>query len=151
MGTPSIFDPSPWWPWTRRMLAVFRIVAGLIFISAGTTKVFGYPPGPPDLPAFDPLTQVGFGGLLEVVGGAAIVLGLFTRPVAFILAGEMAVAYFQFHAPASFFPTVNQGIPAVLYCFFFLYLVFAGAGAWSLDARIARSRKTRGGAQQEPA
>lgn len=151
METPSIFDPSPWWPWTRRMLAVFRIVAGLIFISAGTTKVFGFPPGPADMPPFDPLTQIGFGGLLEVVGGAAIVLGLFTRPVAFILAGEMAVAYFQFHAPASFFPTVNQGIPAVLYCFFFLYLVFAGAGAWSLDARIARSRKAGEGVQHEPA
>lgn len=151
METPSIFDPSPWWPWTRRMLAVFRIVAGLIFISAGTTKVFGYPPGPPDMPPFDALTQIGFGALLEVVGGAAIVLGLFTRPVAFVLAGEMAVAYFQFHAPASFFPTVNQGIPAVLYCFFFLYLVFAGAGAWSLDGLIARSRATGSGAQHEPA
>lgn len=139
MALPSIFDPTPW-PWTGRMLAVFRIVAGLIFISAGTTKVFGYPPGPPDLPPFDPLTQVGIGGLLEVVGGLAVVLGLFTRPVAFVLAGEMAVAYWQFHAPGSIFPTVNMGIPAVLYCFFFLYLVFAGAGAWSLDGLIARRR-----------
>lgn len=147
---PSIFDPSPW-PWTDRMLAVFRIVAGVIFISAGTTKVFGFPPGPPDLPPFDPLTQVGFGALLEVVGGAAIVLGLLTRPVAFLLAGEMAVAYWQFHAPASIFPTVNQGIPAVLYCFFFLYLIFAGAGAWSLDGLIARSREGGDRAQHEPA
>jgi putative oxidoreductase len=138
-GLGWIFDPSPS-PWTGRMLAVFRIVAGLIFLSAGTMKVFGYPPGPPDMPPFDPLTQVGFGALLEVVGGLAIVLGLLTRPVAFVLAGEMAVAYWQFHAPASIFPTVNQGIPAVLYCFLFLYLTFAGAGAWSLDAWIARSR-----------
>ncbi len=144
----SIFDPSPW-PWSGRMLAVLRVVAGLIFLSAGTMKVFGYPPGPPDVPPFDPLTQIGIGGLLEVVGGAAIVLGLFTRPVAFVLAGEMAVAYFQFHAPASFFPTVNQGIPAVLYCFLFLYLVFAGAGPWSLDVLIARSRAGGGRAQHE--
>ena len=138
-GLGWIFEPSPS-PWTGRMLAIFRIVAGLIFISAGTTKMFGFPPGPPDMPAFDPLTQIGFGALLEVVGGLAIVLGLLTRPVAFVLAGEMAVAYFQFHAPASFFPTVNQGIPAILYCFLFLYLTFAGAGPWSLDALIARSR-----------
>lgn len=136
---PSILDPSPW-PWTDRMLAVFRIVAGVIFISAGTTKVFGFPPGPPDLPPFDPLTQIGFGALLEVVGGAAIVLGLLTRPVAFVLAGEMAVAYWQFHAPASVFPTVNMGIPAILYCFLFLYLTLAGAGAWSVDGLIARRR-----------
>lgn len=123
------------------MLAVFRIVAGLIFLSSGTMKVFGYPPHPAvEMPPFDPLTQVGIGGLLEVFGGLAIVLGLFTRPVAFVLAGEMAVAYFQFHAPQSFFPTVNNGIPAILYCFLFLYLLFAGPGAWSLDALIARAR-----------
>ncbi|HSL81954.1 MAG TPA: DoxX family protein, partial [Thermoanaerobaculia bacterium] len=137
MRSPSIFDPSPW-IWTDRMLAVFRIVAAVIFISTGTTKMFGFPPGPPDMPPFDPLTQIGFGALLELVGGAAILLGLLTRPVAFVLSGEMAVAYWQFHAPASIFPTVNMGIPAVLYCFFVLYLVFAGAGAWSLDGLIAR-------------
>jgi putative oxidoreductase len=147
---PSIFDPTPW-PWTDRMLAVFRVVAGVIFISAGTTKVFGFPPGPPDLPPFDPLTQIGFGALLEVVGGAAIVLGLLTRPVAFVLAGEMAVAYWQFHAPASIYPTVNMGIPAVLYCFLFLYLVFAGAGAWSLDGLIGRRRAGGGRGRHEPA
>jgi putative oxidoreductase len=134
----SLFEPSNS-PWTGRMLAVFRIVAGLMFISFGTMKVFGYPHSPM-VPPFHPFTQVGIGGLLETFGGLAIVLGLLTRPVAFILAGEMAVAYFQFHAPASFFPSVNMGTPAVLYCFFFLYLAFAGAPVWSVDSLIARRK-----------
>src|ERR1700720_4263941 len=80
------------------------------------------------------------GGVPEVVGGVLIMLGLFTRPVAFVLAGEMAVAYFQFHFPQSFFPTVNNGVAAALYCFLFLYMVAAGGGAFSIDAAIARSR-----------
>ena len=122
------------------MLSVFRIVAGLIFVTAGTMKLFNYPPLPPGQPPIELMSQMGIGGILETVGGLAIVLGLLTRPVAFVLAGEMAVAYFQFHAPQAFFPTSNGGIPAILYCFFFLYLIFAGAGTWSLDARIARSR-----------
>lgn len=126
--------------WNDRMLAVFRAVAGLLFVSFGTMKVFGFPHSPM-VPAFNPLTEVGIGGLLEVIGGVAIVLGLFTRPVAFVLAGEMAVAYFQFHAPQSFWPSVNMGVPAVMYCFFFLYLTFVGAPAWSIDARLVRSRR----------
>lgn len=136
----SIFEPSPS-PWTGRMLSIFRIVAGLIFITSGTMKLFGYPPGPPEMGPIPLMSQMGIGGVLEVVGGAAIVIGLFTRPVAFVLAGMMAVAYFQFHAPQAFFPTSNGGIPAIMYCFFFLYLVFAGAGEWSADAAIARSRR----------
>lgn len=136
----SIFDPSPW---SDRMLAVLRIVAGVVFISAGTMKLFGYPPSPVPLGPIHLLSQLGIGALLETFGGLAIVLGLFTRPVAFVLAGEMAVAYFQFHFPQSFFPTVNNGIPAVLYCFLFLYLTFAGAGAWSVDRLIARARRGR--------
>ena len=83
---------------------------------------------------------MGIGGILEFVGGILIVIGLFTRPTAFILSGTMAVAYFQFHAPGSFWPTVNMGIPAIMYSFFFFYLVFAGGGAWSLDNVIARRR-----------
>jgi putative oxidoreductase len=138
----SIFEPSPR---ASRMLAILRIVAGLVFVSAGTMKLFNYPPsGQPGLPV--PLaSQMGVGALLEVVGGLAIVLGLLTRPVAFVLSGEMAVAYFQFHFPQSFFPTVNNGIPAVLYCFLFLYLAFAGAGAWSIDEGLARSGRDRRG------
>lgn len=136
----SIFEPSPS-PWTSRMLSIFRIVAGVAFVTFGTMKVFGYPPLPPGTPPFGLLSQAGIGGILEVVGGSAIILGLLTRPVAFVLAGEMAVAYLQFHAPLSVFPSVNLGAPAILYCFFFLYLVFAGAGPWSIDALIARSRR----------
>ena len=128
-------------PWSSRMLSIFRIVAGLLFISAGTMKLFGFPASPiPDSAPVELLSQMGIGGLLEVVGGLAVVLGIFTRPVSFVLAGEMAVAYFQFHFPQGFWPTSNMGVPAVMYCFFFLYLMFAGAGTWSLDALIARSR-----------
>jgi putative oxidoreductase len=135
----SMFEPSPS---SDRLLAVLRIVAGLVFVSAGTTKLFGYPPSPAPMPPLSLLSQLGVGSVLEVFGGLAIAVGLLTRPVAFVLAGEMAVAYFQFHFPQSFFPTVNNGIPAVLYCFLYLYLSFAGPGAWSVDAAIARSRRT---------
>jgi putative oxidoreductase len=131
----SIFHPSPY---SSRMLSVLRIVAGLMFVSFGTMKVFGYPPSPTPMPAFDPTSQMGIAGLLEVIGGGLLILGLLTRPVAFLLAGEMAVAYFQVHFPQSPFPTVNNGVPAVLYCFLFLYFSFAGGGAWSMDAAIAR-------------
>ena len=125
------------------MLSVFRIVAGLVFISVGTMKLFNYPPsGMPGFPV-SPMTELGVAAMLEVFGGLAIVLGFLTRPVAFVLAGEMAVAYFQAHFPKSFFPSINMGIPAIMYCFFFLYLMFAGAGAWSIDGLIARSRASR--------
>ncbi len=134
----SIFDPSPW---RDRMLAVLRIVAGAVFVTAGTAILFGWPPSPQPMPPVPVLSQMWIGGVLEVVGGLLIVVGLFTRPVAFVLAGEMAVAYFQFHHPRSFFPTVNEGIPAVLYCFLYLYLSVAGPGAWSLDGLIGRSRR----------
>jgi putative oxidoreductase len=130
-----IFEPSPW---SDRLLAVLRIVAGLVFISYGTMKLFGYPPSPVPMPPMEPGSQLWFAGVLETYGGIAIVLGLLTRPVAFILSGEMAVAYFTAHAPQSFFPNVNNGVPAVLYCFLFLYMWFAGAGAWSVDRVIAR-------------
>lgn len=135
----SIFEPARS-PWPGRMLAVLRIASGLVFMSAGTMKLFGFPASPTPMPPIPLMSQIGVGGLLEVFGGLAIVLGVLTRPVAFVLAGEMAVAYFQFHFPQSFFPTVNNGVAAVLHCFIFLYLAATGAGAWSVDEVIARSR-----------
>jgi putative oxidoreductase len=122
------------------LLSVLRIVGAAIFLTAGTMKLFAFPAGmPPDGKATASLmTQVGIGGVLEAVGGALLLLGLFTRPVAFVLSGMMAVAYFQFHAPGSFWPTINQGIPAILYCFVWLYISAAGPGPWSLDARRSR-------------
>jgi len=126
--------------WTGRMLSIFRIVAGLMFLCAGTMKLFNFPPVPtPGFPV-KLLSEMGAAGVIETVGGLAVVLGVFTRPVAFVLAGEMAVAYFQVQFPQSFFPTSNGGVPAVLYCFLFLYLIFAGAGPWSLDAMIAHRK-----------
>jgi len=136
----SVYQSSPS-PWPDRMLAILRIVAGLVFISAGTMKLFGFPHSPVQMPPFTLLSEIGIAGILETFGGLLIVLGLLTRPVAFVLAGEMAVAYFQFHFPQSFYPTVSNGVPAVLYCFLFLYLAVAGGGAWSLDSMI--SRRTR--------
>ena len=133
----SIFEPSPD---RDRVLALFRVVAALVFMTFGTMIVIGWPPPPVPL-RFRPLSQTGIGGLLEVVGGLAILAGFLTRPVAFVLAGEMAVAYFQFHAPTSFFPTANMGTAAILYCWFFLYLAFAGPGAWSGDGAISRKRR----------
>lgn len=125
-------------PW---MLSILRIVTGLIFLEHGSSKLLGFPPPGEGMPASPPLTSLmGIGGVLELVGGALIVLGLFTRPTAFILAGEMAVAYWMFHAPQSPYPLLNMGDAAILYCFVFLYLAFAGPGPVSLDARTGRRR-----------
>lgn len=141
-ATASLFGPARA-PWRERMLSIVRIVAGLIFVSAGTTKLLSYPPSPMPMPPIELMSQIGIGALLEIIGGLAMVIGLLTRPVAFVLAGEMAVAYFQFHAPQAFFPTTNNGVSAVLYCFLFLYFAVAGGGAWSVDAIMARSRQQR--------
>jgi len=135
----SIFEPSRS-PWTGRMLSILRIVAGLVFLSVGTMKLLGFPPPPPGMPPFGLMSVLGVSAILDTFGGLLILLGLLTRPVAFVLAGEMAVAYFSGHFPHSFWPTTNMGIPAILYCFIYLYLVFAGAGPWSVDAMIARSK-----------
>ena len=134
MSASNVF--SKWSSWSPQLLSVLRIVAAFIFITSGTMKLFAFPAGiPPDGGTVPVMSQVWIGALLELVGGALMLVGLFTRPVAFVLAGEMAVAYFQFHYPSSFWPTINQGVPAVLYCFVWLYFSAAGAGAWSLDAR----------------
>jgi putative oxidoreductase len=117
------------------MLSILRIVSALIFMAHGTQKLFGFPASD-----FSPavLSLPWIAGVLEVFGGAALLLGIFTRPVAFVLSGQMAVAYWMAHAPQSPFPVVNGGDSAILYCFVFLYLVFAGPGPWSLDALLGR-------------
>lgn len=130
-----------WAAWAPRLLSVLRIVAAFLFIQAGTMKLFAFPVGmPPDGGTAKLFSQVGLGGVLEAFGGALLLVGLFTRPVAFLLSGTMAVAYFQFHAPGGFWPVVNGGSPAILFCFVWLYVSAAGAGPWSLDAMRARTR-----------
>jgi putative oxidoreductase len=119
--------------WSPRLLSLLRTVTALMFLQHGTAKFFGFP----HVAAFDNLqlaSLLGVAGVLELVGGVLILIGLFTRPVAFILSGFTAVAYFMAHAPQGFYPLLNQGELAVLYCFIFLYLSVAGGGAWSLDA-----------------
>lgn len=138
----SVFGPSRS-PWAGRMLSVFRIVVGLLFLMHGTNKMFGFPPAQMADQPFRLISPLGQAAMLEVFGGALIVLGLATRPVAFLLAGEMAVAYFFVHQPRAFFPLSNGGESAVLFCFSFLNLLFAGAGPWSLDARIFKKRELR--------
>ena len=124
--------------WAPRLQSLLRIVAAFMFMLAGTMILFAFPAGIPPKGGTAPLlSQIWIGGVLELVGGALVLLGLFTRPVAFILAGEMAVAYFQFHFPQGFWPNMNGGVPAVLYCFVWLYFSAAGPGPWSLDAKRA--------------
>jgi putative oxidoreductase len=118
------------------MLSVLRIMAALLFLEHGLQKLFGFPPGTAAGPALYSLLW--FQGVIEVVGGALLALGLQTRPVAFILAGDMAVAYFMAHAPRASFPIQNGGDGAILYCFIFLTLFFAGGGSWSLDRVMGR-------------
>ena len=123
--------------WTPRLLSVLRIVSAFLFIAHGAQKLFGFlaPPGAPMPPMWG---QIWIGGVLEFFGGLLLLLGLFTRPVAFILSGMMAVAYFQMHAPGGFWPLQNRGELAVLYCFVFLFFAVAGGGEWSLDRLLRR-------------
>jgi putative oxidoreductase len=125
MNFESLF--SPWRPYA---LSVLRIVTALLFLEHGTQKLFGFPPAKFSPPLF---SLFGVAGVIEFVGSLLLIVGLFTRPVAFILAGEMAVAYFMFAAPQSFFPLLNHGDEIILYCFIYLYIATAGAGPWSLD------------------
>ena len=126
-----------------RMLSVLRFVSALIFFAHGTQKILWFPVSEMHPPVG---SIFWIAGVLELVGGALLMLGLFTRPVAFILSGLMACAYFIAHAPQSFYPALNGGDAAILYCFAFLYFVFAGGGAWSFDALLARAREPKIGA-----
>jgi putative oxidoreductase len=118
------------------ILSIVRIVAALLFFEHGLSKLFGFPS--PRMP--DPLTFLWFAGVIEFIGGGLLAAGLFTRTSAFIMSGEMAVAYFLSHAPRGFFPQLNGGDSAILYCFIFLYIAFAGGGPWSLDAWLIARR-----------
>jgi putative oxidoreductase len=125
--------------WAPRVLSILRFVAALIFFSHGTQKLLGFPASdfaPP------PFSLPWIAGVLELTGGALLIVGLFTRPVAFVLSGLMAFAYWLAHAPKSTFPALNGGDAAILYCFIFLYLVFAGGGPWSLDALLSKRHPT---------
>lgn len=122
--------PETWGP---RLQSVLRVVGGFLFIAHGTQKLFGAPVAEPRA-AVELLSLIGVAGVLEAFGGFLLLLGLFTRPVAFLLAGEMAVAYFRSHLPQGFWPILNGGELAVLYCFLFLYFAAVGGGRWSLDA-----------------
>lgn len=127
-----------WSRWSPHILSVVRIVVALLFFEHGLSKLFAFPqPLPPQ-----PLFSLGwFSGAIEFVGGGLLAIGLFSRAAAFIMSGEMAFAYFISHAPHSFFPIINRGESAILYCFIFLYFAFAGGGPWSLDAMLARKQK----------
>lgn len=114
------------------MLSLLRVIAGLLFLTHGTQKLFGYP-SPSEFGIAPLLGLMGFAGILELVGGVLLTVGLFTRPVAFVLSGMMAVAYFMVHAPMGFFPILNHGELAVLFCFVFLLLSVVGPGKWSVD------------------
>ena len=122
-----------------QLLGILRIVAGLLFLSHGLVKLFGFPPGAPPGPQ-ELMTLFGAGAVIELVAGALIMIGLFTRPAAFIASGEMAVAYWMFHAPSSPYPVANGGDAAILYCFLFLYLLAAGPGAFSVESRSPARR-----------
>jgi putative oxidoreductase len=127
---------SAWTSLRPHLLSALRIITGLLFLQHGTTKLLSFPAS--QFSGVELTSVFGIAGIIELVGGALIVLGLFTRPVAFILAGEMAAAYFMAHAPANFYPLLNQGELAIMFCFAFLYLSAAGGGPWSADAIIRK-------------
>ena len=139
MITPDI--ATRWRSWAPYLLSVLRIVAAFVFFQVGSAKIFAFPAAVMPEGGTAPLTSLaGVAGTLEVVGGTLLLLGLFTRPVAFLVSGEMAFAYFIGHAPQGFWPVLNGGQPAILFCFIWLYISAAGPGPWSIDA----SRQPRG-------
>ena len=125
--------------WTPRLLSVLRIITGFLLMAHGAQKLFGFL-APPGMPSFPTFSLMWVAGVLEFFGGALILLGLFTRPVAFILSGLLAVAYFTAHAPGGFWPLQNKGELAVLYCFVFLFFAVAGGGEWAVDRLLGRGR-----------
>lgn len=130
-----------WISWTPYLLSILRIVAAFLFMQYGTTKLFGFPAEVmPGGGTASPTSLAGVAAILELFGGALLFVGLFTRPVAFLLSGEMAVAYFMGHAPQGLWPILNQGAPAILFCFLWLYISAAGPGPWSIDAALRRRR-----------
>jgi len=118
---------------SAQILAILRIVTAILFVEAGIFHLFHWPASPMPAPPPEMVAWLFAAGLLELVGGIFLILGLFTRPISFLLCGQMAVAYWGFHVPMSFWPAVNMGVAAILYCFIFLYLAAAGPGAWALD------------------
>ena len=130
--------------WASTVLSVLRVVTAFLFIAHGTQKLFGFPAAADARPPVELMSLMGVAGMLEVGGGLLLLVGFLSRPVAFLLCGEMAVAYFMKHAPRDFWPLLNGGETAVLYCFIFLFVVVAGPGAWSLDA-VIRSWRLRHG------
>ena len=124
-----------WSSWAPYLRSILRIVAAFLFTQVGTAKLIAFPAAIMPGGGTAPITSLpGIAGIIESIGGPLLLFGLFTRPVAFLLSGEMAFAYFIGHFPHGFWPVVNQGAPAAFYCFLFLYLSAAGAGPWSLDA-----------------
>jgi putative oxidoreductase len=124
-----MIDDASFTAWRPRVLSLLRIVAGLLFLEHGLSKLTGFPvPGPGEL---SPLLLAA--GIIETFGGLLVLIGLFTRAAAFVMSGEMALAYFMVHAPQGFYPIANRGEDAILFCFIFLYLAVAGGGAWSVD------------------
>jgi putative oxidoreductase len=121
-------------PYESRLLSVLRIMSGLLLLQHGTTKYLNFPAGP--MNNASPFTMSGFAGILELIGGVLLVIGLLTKPVAFVMSGMCAVAYFYAHAPRGFFPILNGGELAALYSFVFLYLAAAGGGPWSIDKAV---------------
>lgn len=128
------FIPANWAP---RLLSVLRFIAGLLYLQHGMAKLFKFPPVPM-FAKVELMSLLGVAGVLELVGGVLLILGLFSRPTAFILSGQMAVAYFMAHAPHGFYPILNGGELAIVYSFVFLYIAAAGPGPWSLDARLRK-------------
>jgi putative oxidoreductase len=126
---------SRWRSWAPCLLSVLRVIAAFLFTQAGTAKLFAFPAAIlPEGGTAPVWSLIGLAGILEAFGGLFLLVGLFTRPVAFLLSGQMAVAYFMGHAPQGFWPVLNQGMPAILFCFIYLYLSAAGPGPWSIDA-----------------